>query len=75
MDRSELKQRIKNSLWIYHDYAKGVDTKYLRFVPLETPQFRHGISFGVTIGADDDAAKDAVADYLVDSFLCLVEEK
>jgi len=67
-----LKDRIKDSLVIYHDGPKA----YLRFVPLEVDGFSHGLSLNVTFKpGEEEVAKEAIAAYLKSAIELLVERE
>lgn len=60
---SDLRASIRDSLWTYWDGPKP----YLRFVPVESAVFRHGLSLNVSLSvdrSDHDEARNIVADYL-----------
>jgi hypothetical protein len=63
---------IRDSLQLYFD-SDGCTTGYLRFCPLSTQIFPHGLSIGVRTSADDiERSKDKVTDFLVEAFECLL---
>ena len=56
----DLRQRILESLIIYQDGTQ----QCLRFCPIDTPPFRHGLSLNIKLG-DHVRDREIVADYLV----------
>lgn len=72
--KSSLRERLRESLVLYFDSSSP--TGYLRFCPLSTPVFPHGLSIGVKVPAklqeDVDDVKDKVADFLVEGLECLL---
>lgn len=75
-DDSTLKQRIIESLIVYYDYPRGVGAMHLRFIPVETDGFRHGLPFDIAIDrANKDDIMQRVADYLVDAMRSLSNDR
>lgn len=76
-DDSTLKQRIIESLIVYYDYPSGgVGAMHLRFIPVETDGFRHGLPFDIAIDrANKDDIMQRVADYLVDAMRSLSNDR
>jgi hypothetical protein len=67
------KASIRDSLQIYFDLGSQSSLAYLRFCPLSTKVFPHGLSIGVRVPAGDiEFAKDKVTDFLVEAFECLL---
>lgn len=67
---SNLFALIRDALCVYWDGPRP----YLRFVPVETKSFRHGLSLNVSLTVDrsqHDAARDEVAAYLTSCFEAL----
>ena len=75
--RENLRQRIIDSLVVYHDRDRearvGYQVGYLRFIPVETETFRHGISIYIEIKkGDEDYTRGIVADYLLEAFESII---
>lgn len=75
--RENLRQRIINSLVVYHDRVRearlGYQVGYLRFIPIETKTFRHGISIYIEVKKGEEAyIKGVVADYLLEAFESII---
>jgi hypothetical protein len=67
------KAAIRDSLQTYFDSSGPGGFAYLRFCPLATKAFPHGLSIGVKVPTGDiEFAKDKVTDFLVDALECLL---
>lgn len=80
LSHEQLKQLIVDSLMVYHDpdparrIVDGEQVGYLRFCPIETPMFRHGISISVIVqSGKEDEVKALVADYIAESLCSLLD--
>lgn len=85
--QTSLRERVLDSLHVYHDFQTKSDGAsemyaYLRFVPEDMEPFRHGLSTGVVVGSDDRGrplpdelrrAREKIADWMVAAWESLLE--
>lgn len=69
-DRDQIFPKVLDAIVVYYDRGKA----YQRFVPLDEPPFRHGLSLNVALDGDVETARKVVAEWLTSAVLSLVEE-